>query len=73
MFDKIFKLFIENDLISSNQSGFKAGDSYTNELVSITHEIYPSFDKDNEVWGVFLDISKAFDNAWHDSIIFQLT
>ena len=73
MFDKIFKLFIENDLISSNQSGFKPGDSCTNELVSITHEIYPSFDKDHEVWGVFLDISKAFGNAWYDSIIFQLT
>ena len=37
MFNEMFKLFIENELISSNQSGFKPGDSCVNQLVSITH------------------------------------
>ena len=41
--------------------------------MSITHEIYKSFDKGHEVRGVFLDISKAFDKVWHDGIIFKLT
>ena len=27
-----------------NQSGFKPGDSWVNQLLSITHEIYKSFD-----------------------------
>ena len=36
--------FIENDLISSNQSGFKQGDSCINHLLSITHDIYQSLD-----------------------------
>ena len=31
--------------ISPNQSGFKPGDSCTNQLLTITHEIYKSFDK----------------------------
>ena len=73
MFNEMFKFFIENELISSNQSGFKPGDSCINQLLSITHEIYKSFDKGNEVKGVFLAISKAFDKVWHDGIIFKLT
>ena len=69
----MFKLFVENKLISSNQSGFKPGDSCVNQLVSITHEIYKSFDEGLEVKRVFLDISKAFAKVWHDGIIFKLT
>ena len=39
---------------------------------SITHEIYQSFDERFDVRSAFLDIHKAFDNVWHDSIIFKL-
>ena len=73
MCNEMFKFFIENKLISSNQSGFKPGDSCVNQLVSITHEIYKSFDEGLEVKRVFLDISKAFAKVWHDGIIFKLT
>ena len=59
----MFKFFIENELISPNQSGFKPGDSCINQLLAITHEIYKSFDDEFEVRGVFLDISKAFDKV----------
>ena len=41
--------------------------------MSITHKFYKSFDEGHEVRGVFLDISKAFDKAWHDGIVFKLT
>ena len=60
IFNEVFK-FIENEFISPNQSGFKPGDSCTNQLLAITHEIYKSFDEGFEVRGVFVDISKAFD------------
>ena len=40
----MFKLFIENELISPNQLGFKLGDSWINQLLAITNEIYKSFD-----------------------------
>ena len=72
IFNEMFGFLIENNLISSNQSGFKPGDSCINQLLSITHEIYKSFDDGFEVRGVFLDISKAFDKVWHKGIIFKL-
>ena len=55
-----------------NQSGFKPGDSCISHLLSITHEIYKSFDDGLEFRSVFLDISKAFDKAWHEGVIFKL-
>ena len=53
MFNEIPKFFIENEHISSNQSGFKSGDRCVNQLGSITHEIYKSFDEGHEVRGFF--------------------
>ena len=73
MFNEMFEFFVENKLISSSQSDFKPSDSYINQLLSITHEIYSSFDEGLEVRSVLLDISKAFDKVWHDDIFFKLT
>ena len=59
----MFTFLTENNLISSNQSGLRPGDSCVNQLLAITHEIYKSFDEGFEVRGVFFDISKAFDKV----------
>ena len=72
LYNKIFHFFQENNLISPNQSGFKPEDSCTNQLLSITHEIYKSFDNGFEVRGFFLDISKAFDKVWHKGLLYKL-
>ena len=50
------------------------GDSCVSQLLSITHEIYESFDCNPsvDISGVFLGISKAFDKVWHDGLIFKL-
>ena len=72
IYNSLFEYFIENDLISPNQSGFKPGGSCTNQLISITHEIYQSLDDGFEVRGVFLDISKDFDKVWHNGLIYKL-
>ena len=70
----MFCFFIQHDLISQQQSSFKPGNSYINQLLSLTHEIYQSFDVRShvDVRSVFLDISKAFDKVWYDGIIFKL-
>ena len=60
----MFSFFLANNLLAPNQSGFKPGGSSINQLLSITHEIYSSFDNGFEVRSVFLDISKAFNIVW---------
>ena len=49
----MFRFYISNNLISPNQSGFKPGNSRINQLLSVNHEIYESFDEGLEVGGVF--------------------
>ena len=63
--------FIENDLISSSQSGFKQEDCCINQLLSITH-IFEYLDQGYEVRGAFLDIWKAFEKVWHNGLIHKL-
>ena len=48
------------------------GDSCINQLLSMTHDIYQSFDNGFEVRGVYLDISKAFDKVWHKGLTYKL-
>ena len=67
----MLKHFLDNNLISPKQSGFRHGDSCINQLLSITDDIFTSFDNGLEV-GVFLDISKSFDKVWHDRITHKL-
>ena len=69
---EMFDFFLDKDLISANQSGFKPRDSCINQLLSITHNIYKLFDDGYEVRDGFLDISKAFDKVWHNGHIFKL-
>ena len=72
IFNEMFLLFIKNVLILQNQSGFKTGDSCVNQLLSLMHEIYKSFDDGFDLRSVYLDISKALDKVWHEDIIFKL-
>ena len=49
--------------MSSNKYGYKPDDSSINQLLSIDHEIYESFDVGLESRSIFLDRPKAFDEA----------
>ena len=72
IFNKMFSFLLQNSVVSPNQSGFKHGDCCINQLLSITHEIFQSFDESFEVRGI-LDFSKAFDKLWHKGLIFKLS
>ena len=72
IYNAIFQHFLENNLISSNQSGFKLGDSCINQLIAITHNILKSFDDGLEIRAVFLDITNTFDKVWHEGLIYKL-
>ena len=68
IFYDILKNFLDNNLVSPKQSGFIPGESCVNQLLSIIHGIFTSFDNYLEVRGVLLDIYKAFDKGGHDGL-----
>ena len=74
IFNQLYYFFSANNLITMNQSGFRSGDSTTNQLIDLVNVIHKSFDSRGsyEVRSVFLDISKAFDKVWHEGLIFKL-
>ena len=74
IFNNLYSYLNTNKLITKNQSGFRPGDSTTNQLLCLVDEIHQAFDNYDslEVRAVFLDISKAFDKVWHDGLIFKL-
>ena len=74
IFHNLYSYLNVNNLITINQSGFRPGDSTTNQLLFLVDEIRQAFEdpKSLEVRAVFLDISKAFDKVWHDGLIFKL-
>ena len=72
LYNEMLNTFLENDLISLKQSGLRPGDSCINQLLAINHGILSAFDIGLEVRGLFLDISKAFDQVWHAGLIYKL-
>ena len=42
VFNEMFEVFFQNELILSNQLGFKLGNSYINHHLGITHELNKS-------------------------------
>ena len=54
------------------KSRFRPGVYCVNQLLSITHETYKSFDDGLEVEGVFLNVSKTFDKVCHLGLLLGL-
>ena len=74
IFNSLYSYLNVHDLLTKNQSGFRPGDSTTNQLLYLVSEIHEAFEDSKclEVRAVFLDISKAFDKVWHEGLIFKL-
>ena len=71
IYESLYSHFASCDLLNPCQSGFQHGDSTINQLLSITHTIFKAFDWNRpcDARSVYLDISKAFDRVWHDSLL----
>jgi hypothetical protein len=72
IFKHVYNFFLDNNVISVLQSGFKPGDSTAFQLIDIYNIILQAVDNGKEVRAVFCDISKAFDRVWHKGLLAKL-
>ena len=72
VFDQFYVFLNNNHLMSNSQSGFRPGDSCIYQLISITSNIFESFENYDETLALFFDISKTFDKVWHLRLIHKL-
>ena len=68
----LYNYMVTNQLLTPLQSGFREGDSTTNQLLHTYHKICEAVDKGKEIRAVFCDINKAFDRVWHKGLLYKL-
>ena len=71
IFSHLYDHLTTHNLITKKQSGFRPGDSTTNQLIDLVDEIHHAFDNTQslEVRAIFLDVSNK---VWHDGLVFKM-
>ena len=64
----MYKFFLDNNLLSPNQSGFRPGDSTISQLLAITTEIYNVFENRKETRAALLQAPVAFTAALTEAL-----
>ena len=72
IFTNLYNHLLDNNFLSSFQSGFIPGDSTENQLTFLYHTFCEALDACKEVRAVFCDISKALDRVWHTGLLHKL-
>ena len=72
MHKRLLRHFSDNNVISEKQAAYMKGDGTIQQLAYILHMIRTTWTKKNIMQGVFLDVSAAFDKAWHAGLLAKL-
>ena len=72
MHRRLLSHFTDHSVISERQAAYLKGDSTIQQLIYIVHIIRTTWTRKAIMQGVFLDVSAAFDKAWHPAIIAKL-
>jgi hypothetical protein len=72
MHNRLLEHFLENNVISDRQAAYLKGDSTIQQVLYIVHIIRTTWTKNKIMQGVYLDVSAAFDKAWHPAILAKL-
>ena len=62
MYNSLYKYLKENNFLYEKQFGFQGRYSTSGAIVQLVDKIFHSFEKEQLTLGVFIDLSKAFDN-----------
>ena len=75
--EKIIKkrldLFLnKNKILIDEQFGFRREHSTIDQLARFINDITKNFNEKKHTGAIFLDLEKAFDNVWHNGLIYKL-
>ena len=72
VFKYSYNHFLDNNILTSFQSGFRPGDSTVNQLTYLYDTFCHALDSGKEIRVVFCDISKECGRVWHSGLIQKL-
>ena len=72
MYNQVNNYMNDNSLLFRKQFGFRKAHSTDYALIELINKIYDSFNQNRYTLGVFIDLSKAFDNVDHNILIDKL-
>jgi len=72
IFDKLYAYCEERNILTWRNSGYRKGDSTSNQLINIVNNTYKNLDNTEESALIFLDQSKAFDRIYHGGLMAKL-
>ena len=72
MYNRMYKLFSDNNLIYPLEFGFRHKYSTIHALISLTENIRKNLGEGNIGCGIFVDLQKAFDTVEHDTLLSKL-
>ena len=72
MYNRMYKLFSDNNLIYPLEFGFRQKYSTIHALISLTENIRKNLGEGNIGCGIFVDLQKAFDTVEHDTLLSKL-
>jgi hypothetical protein len=72
MLNRLADFLEKNNLFDKEQHGFRKGKSVTTALVEFTESIINSVDRGEKPFGIFMDLTKAFDTISHSILLKKL-
>ena len=72
MDNRVYNYFVENKLLFPKQFGFQINTSTEHAILELVRNITKSFEKNEYVLGVFIDLKKAFDTVNHEILLHKL-
>lgn len=70
--NRLVKFVDERNILLPEQFGFRKGHSTTHQLVRVMNTIKSNRAVSKSTAMALLDVEKAFDNVWHDGLVYKL-
>ena len=72
MYNRVYNYFAENNLLFPKEFDFQINTSTEHAILESVRNITKSFEKNEYVLGVFIDLMKAFDTVNHETFLHKL-